>query len=259
MPEYLAPGVFIEETSFRSKSIEGVSTSVTGFVGSTRYGPVDLVGELLTSLGEFERAYGDQQQLHVGGSTRHNYLWHAARAFFEEGGKRLHVSRVFRRIDDSPGRPAPYLGPDETCTQIPYADGHSRARLGAGGPNQGGGLEVWARYPGLAGNVRVRFTFTAGPNVLVVRTVIGVDRRGDGSRRRSSRRRACNRRTSSSCRAVPRRLAGERRKGRSTSHPRKLAGTGPSRTTRAILEGHSCSVRSPRPKRGRGSRSGSSR
>lgn len=32
MPEYLAPGVSVEETSFRSKSIEGVSTSTTAFV-----------------------------------------------------------------------------------------------------------------------------------------------------------------------------------------------------------------------------------
>lgn len=36
MPEYLAPGVFVEETSFRQKAIEGVSTSTTGFVGSGR-------------------------------------------------------------------------------------------------------------------------------------------------------------------------------------------------------------------------------
>ena len=28
MPEYLAPGVFVEEVSFRSKSIEGVPTSI---------------------------------------------------------------------------------------------------------------------------------------------------------------------------------------------------------------------------------------
>ena len=27
MPEYLAPGVFVEEVSFRSKSIEGVPTA----------------------------------------------------------------------------------------------------------------------------------------------------------------------------------------------------------------------------------------
>ena len=30
MPEYLAPGVYIEETSFRSKSIEGVSNEQVG-------------------------------------------------------------------------------------------------------------------------------------------------------------------------------------------------------------------------------------
>ena len=40
MPEYLAPGDYVEEVSFRSKSIEGVPTSTTGFAGMTRYGPV---------------------------------------------------------------------------------------------------------------------------------------------------------------------------------------------------------------------------
>ena len=42
MPEYLAPGVYVEEVSFRSKSIEGVPTSTTGFAGMTalRPGPV---------------------------------------------------------------------------------------------------------------------------------------------------------------------------------------------------------------------------
>lgn len=38
MPEYLAPGVYVEETSYRSKSIEGVSTSTLGFLGSIRRG-----------------------------------------------------------------------------------------------------------------------------------------------------------------------------------------------------------------------------
>jgi uncharacterized protein len=40
MAEYLAPGVYVEETSFRSKSIEGVGTSTTAFAGPTRKGPV---------------------------------------------------------------------------------------------------------------------------------------------------------------------------------------------------------------------------
>jgi len=38
VPEYLAPGVYVEETSYRSKSIEGVSTSTGDFVGSIRRG-----------------------------------------------------------------------------------------------------------------------------------------------------------------------------------------------------------------------------
>src|ERR687896_625153 len=102
MPEYLAPGVYVEETSFRSKSIEGVSTTTTGFIGPARYGPTRLEPDLVTSLGEFERTYGDRQQLEFGteGST-HNYLWHAVRAFFEEGGRRLYISRVFTPLGDT--------------------------------------------------------------------------------------------------------------------------------------------------------------
>lgn len=110
MPEYLAPGVFVEEVSFRSKSIEGVSTSTTGFAGLTRWGPVcyrdaDIQGpascepRLITSFTEFERVYGGIEEVAVGGAApgepRLPYLAHAARAFFENGGKRLYVSRVF--------------------------------------------------------------------------------------------------------------------------------------------------------------------
>ena len=95
MPEYLAPGVYIEETSFRSKSIEGVSTSTAGFAGPCRYGPPSGEPELMTSFAEVERVYGGLDQLVFNGTTHHNYLAHAARAFFEEGGKRLYVSRVY--------------------------------------------------------------------------------------------------------------------------------------------------------------------
>ena len=66
MPEYLAPGVYVEETSYRSKSIEGVSTTTTGFIGPTRYGPLKLDPDIITSLGEFERVYGDGQKLKFG-------------------------------------------------------------------------------------------------------------------------------------------------------------------------------------------------
>src|SRR6478609_685743 len=98
MPEYLAPGVYVEETSYRSKSIEGVSTTTTGFVGPARYGPVGGDPVLVTSLGEFEQTFGDGQPLKFNDKPMRNYLWHASRAFFEEGGKRLYVARVFNPL-----------------------------------------------------------------------------------------------------------------------------------------------------------------
>ena len=71
MPEYLTPGVYLEETSFRSRSIEGVATSTFGMAGLTRYGPVPYhitlpnrelfmvpSPTLVTSFTEFERAFG---------------------------------------------------------------------------------------------------------------------------------------------------------------------------------------------------------
>lgn len=102
MPEYLAPGVYMEEVSFRSKSIEGVPTSTTGMAGLTRFGPVHLDGgptstapRLITSFTEFESVYGGLEELSYSGTLRTNYLAHAVRAFFMNGGQRIYISRVF--------------------------------------------------------------------------------------------------------------------------------------------------------------------
>src|SRR3954449_9362591 len=97
MPEYLAPGVYVEEVSYRSKSIEGVSTTTTGFIGPTRYGPVAETPQLVTSLIEFERLYGDRQQLAYDdlATPTHNYMWHGVRAFFENGGRRMYIKRIY--------------------------------------------------------------------------------------------------------------------------------------------------------------------
>ena len=94
MPEYLAPGVFVEEVSFRAKSIEGVSTSVAGIVGPTRFGPVRGKPEPMTSFGEFSRYYGDVQDLMFGTEPKLNHTAIAAKAFFDSGGKQLYVSRI---------------------------------------------------------------------------------------------------------------------------------------------------------------------
>ncbi len=104
MPEYLAPGVYVEETSFRAKSIEGVGTSTTAFVGPARKGsfvtadtPDDDLQppEILTSFADFERMYGSLEDLQLGGTRVPNYLAHAVRSYFNEGGSRLYVARIF--------------------------------------------------------------------------------------------------------------------------------------------------------------------
>lgn len=91
MAEYLAPGVYVEETSFRSKSIEGVGTSTAAFAGPTLRGPVGGPPVLLTSFGDFERIYGGLDSLDYG----RNYLAFAVQAYYDNGGSRLYVSRAF--------------------------------------------------------------------------------------------------------------------------------------------------------------------
>lgn len=97
MPEYLAPGVYVEETSFRSKSIEGVGTSTAAFVGMTARGPVTDGNQapiLCVSTTDFERLYGGMESLTVGSTSMPNYMAHAANAFFANGGGRLYIARV---------------------------------------------------------------------------------------------------------------------------------------------------------------------
>src|SRR5688500_3150397 len=101
MPEYLAPGVYIEEVGFRASPIEGVPTDVAGFVGPTRRGPVGGEPSVLTSFRDFKRVYGGVEPLvfkpltpGAARETQPNFVAHAARAFFDNGGRRLYVSRV---------------------------------------------------------------------------------------------------------------------------------------------------------------------
>ncbi|MDQ1560339.1 MAG: uncharacterized protein QOD32_3399 [Pyrinomonadaceae bacterium] len=179
MPEYLAPGVYIEETSFRAKSIEGVSTTTTGLVGPSRFGPIDLEPDIITGLVEFERVYGDRQKLEfAGGAKLHNYLWHAVRGFFEEGGKRLYVGRIFRPLvidGDADGvenvyrRPGEKIGEDDPSqTGALYSDGHARGWMyqDSNAETVGTSVLVRARFPGAAGNMRVRITVKLGQNIL---------------------------------------------------------------------------------------------
>ena len=156
MPEYLAPGVYVEEVSFRSKTIEGVPTSTTGFAGMAHYGPVQYPGgpkttepRLITSFTEFESVYGGLDALMVGPAgtdERLSYLAHAARAFFDNGGKRLYVSRVFVPRGTDPG---------------PFDFGIANLQIPVGDASV-----TWkARWPGRFGNVHVETKIVRSKNV----------------------------------------------------------------------------------------------
>jgi phage tail sheath protein FI len=107
MPQYLAPGVYVEEVPSAIKPIAGVGTSTAGFVGTVaddvtmpvqpgrtgdrsadRY-PVADAGtpKLVTGWEQFKNAFGDAQ---AGNRT----LAHAVYGFFNNGGGRCWVSRV---------------------------------------------------------------------------------------------------------------------------------------------------------------------
>ena len=98
MPEYLAPGVYVEEVSFRAKAIVGVPTSTCAFVGPTLTGPKGTAPVLVTSFSDYVRKFGGLEDLSFSGVAqslhRRNYMAHAARAFFNNGGQRLYVARV---------------------------------------------------------------------------------------------------------------------------------------------------------------------
>jgi phage tail sheath protein FI len=125
MPQYLAPGVYVEEVSFRASSIEGVGTSVAGIVGPTRFGPVSGMPEVVTSFAEFSRIYGDVADLRFGDDDVLNHTAIAAKAFFDGGGKQLFVSRV---------------------ANSPVASARSQ-----------GGVAFAARFPGAMGDFTLEF------------------------------------------------------------------------------------------------------
>jgi len=104
MPEYLAPGVYVEEIDTGSKPIEGVSTSTAGMLGVTERGPVN-VPILITGIGEFTRWFGERLTLRdfSNGIGAHCYLPQAVEGFFINGGKRVYITRVLDVGGATPG------------------------------------------------------------------------------------------------------------------------------------------------------------
>jgi phage tail sheath protein FI len=85
MPQYLSPGVYVEEVEAGSRPIEGVGTAVAAFVGLAARGPYNQP-TLVTNWSQFTQTYGD--------FLEGSYLAHAVYGYFLNGGGACYVVRV---------------------------------------------------------------------------------------------------------------------------------------------------------------------
>jgi len=134
VPEYLAPGVYVEEVSFSAPTIEGVGTTTTAFAGPTLTGPVSGMPygglpannepaagapapgapQLLTSFGDFQNIYGGfgnfslTQNSPISAAKNVGYMALAVQNFFLNGGMNLYVGRVYA---NNPGSTAGTIDP----------------------------------------------------------------------------------------------------------------------------------------------------
>lgn len=116
------PGVYIEEIPSGVRTIVGVATSVTAFLGRARRGPTNEP-EIVNSFGDFERRFG--------GLWADYPMGYAVKDFFQNGGSQALIVRLYK--ESEPAQPGG-LKPD----------GIARAAIGS--------LSFMAASPGEWGN-----------------------------------------------------------------------------------------------------------
>ncbi len=137
MPEYLSPGVYIEEVDRGTRPIEAVGTAVAAFVGFTEKAEavedgqeVSLINTptLVTNWGQYVQKFG--------GFVKGAYLPYAVYGYFQNGGGRCYIVSVKT------------LGKAST----PELATPAMALLPAGDEQGEDVLKITAREGGLAGN-----------------------------------------------------------------------------------------------------------
>lgn len=84
-PPLTHPGVYIEEVPSGVRTITGVATSITAFVGRTLKGPANRATRI-TNFGAFEK--------HFGGLWRESTVSYAVRQFYQNGGSDAVIVRI---------------------------------------------------------------------------------------------------------------------------------------------------------------------
>lgn len=86
-PQLTYPGVYIQERPSGVRTIAGVATSITAFVGWAPEGPTDRAMRI-SSFADYQRAYGGlHPQSDLGYSVKH---------FFENGGGQAYILRIVK-------------------------------------------------------------------------------------------------------------------------------------------------------------------
>jgi phage tail sheath protein FI len=85
MPSLSYPGVYIQEIPSGVRTITGVATSITAFIGWANQGPIDTAQEIF-SWQDFERCFG--------GLDGNSLLGYAVSSFFANGGTDAYVIRL---------------------------------------------------------------------------------------------------------------------------------------------------------------------
>ncbi len=84
-PEYLSPGVYVEEVDRGTKPIEGVGTACAAFVGFAERGPANKP-TFIPNFTEFVNTFG--------GFIKGGYLAQAVYGYFQNGGGRCYITRL---------------------------------------------------------------------------------------------------------------------------------------------------------------------
>lgn len=142
MPQYLTPGVYVEEVESGSKPIEAGAMNIVGFLGVTEMGPVNEP-TLVTNWSQFSRTFG--------GLNTDGWLAHGVYLFFLNGGTKCYINNLAKpasapaaaggKPDDKPGAkpekkpekkkgPQPIKNPDNLTSLIIGKDGGPGKKTG---------------------------------------------------------------------------------------------------------------------------------
>jgi phage tail sheath protein FI len=128
MPEYLSPGVYIQEVNSGPRPIEGVGTAMAAFVGFAPAGPANTP-VLVTNWSQFVETFGavdegGRRNPHLPGV----FLSHAVYGYFLNGGGRCYVARV---APGESGGAKGAAGPKLPSAQLPSRAGKGMNSLTA--------------------------------------------------------------------------------------------------------------------------------